>query len=144
MRMINALATLSVLGFAAGTSLAATSLSVSHDTSDAGFNGQLSSSDLAQGLIAVEKVTGDGNYPSLEYVDGLGIPVNDNGWHPANPASGDSMFPLGLPTLTNGLGVQHIYDGLLNDFPGDGKPTKRLGLRPRRLVRHRSDQHPRW
>lgn len=126
MRTMNIYATVCVLGAAAGSALGATSLSVSHDSSPTAYDGLISTTDLAQGLIATEKVTGDGVYTSLEYVNGLGLPVNDNGWHPANPASGNSLFPLGLPTLTNGIGPQNGLDGLLNDFPGDGVPTKRL------------------
>lgn len=126
MRLITQVTGLCVLGVATSFSYAATSLSVSHDASASAFNGQLSSSDLAHGLIGHEKVTGDGLYTSLEYTNGIGVPVNDQGWHPANPASGGSLHPLGLPTFTNGLGPQHPLDGLLNDFPGDGLPTKRL------------------
>lgn len=126
MRMTSTFATLCVMGFTTGTALSATGLTVSHDMSEAAFDGQLSSTDLAQGLNAVEKVTGDGFYAALEYADGIGAPVNDTGWHPANPASSDSLHPFGLPTFTNGVGPQHPLDGLLNDFPGDGLPTKRL------------------
>ncbi len=126
MRLKQTFAVISAMGLAAGTAMAATSLSVSHDASETGFDGQLSSSDLAQGLIAHEKTDGDGVYTALDYTDGLGNPVVDKGWHPANPASAASGHPFGLPTFTNGLGPQHPLDGLLNDFPGDAQPTKRI------------------
>ncbi len=126
MRTVSMLAWVGALVAVHGAAYSATTLSVSHDVSESAFDAQLSASDLAAGLIAVEKVTGDGFYPSLEYTNGIGVPVNDNGYHPANPASANSMHPFGLPTFTNGLGPQHPLDGLLNDFPGDGVPTKRL------------------
>ncbi len=110
----------------ASTSMAATSLSVSHGGSPIDFNGQLSTTDLAQGIFAHEKVTGDGVYTSLEYTNGLGLPVDDTGYHPANPASGDANHPFGTSTFTDGSGPKGSLDGLLNDFPGDGLPTKRL------------------
>jgi len=47
------------------------------------LDGLISDSDLLQGLIATE----------LE---------GDNGWHPANPASGDPLNPNGLPAFTDG------------------------------------------
>ena len=119
-------AIMGVLGVAANASLAATTLSVSHDASPVAFNGQLSSSDLVQGVTAVEKVTGDGFYTALEYTNGLGLPVDDSGWHPANPAVGASGHPFGISTFTDGAGPKGAVDGLLNDFPGDGVPTKRL------------------
>lgn len=126
MRMTNIIAILSVVGASVATAQAATSLSVSHGFFETDFDGQLSSSDLAQGLIAHQKVTGDGVYTSLEYTNGIGVPVDDLGWHPANPASSNANNANGLPTFTNGLGPQGPLDGLLNDFPGDGVPTKRL------------------
>jgi hypothetical protein len=126
MRETNILATICVMGATASMALAAPALSVSHDPSPLAFDAQLSTNDLAAGLIAVEKVTGDGLYPSLEYTNGIGVPMNDNGYHPANPASANSLHPFGLPTFTNGVGPQSTLDGLLNDFPGDAAPTKRL------------------
>lgn len=126
MREMNILATMCVMGAATSLTLAATSLTVSHNTSEIGFDGQLSAVDLANGLIAHQKVTGDGLYTSLEYVNGIGVPLNDNGFHSANPASGDALHPYGLPTFTDGVGPKSTLDGLLNDFPGDGAPTKRL------------------
>lgn len=126
MRSVNCLAVLSFMGLATGTSLAATQLTVSHDASPIGFNGQLSSTDLIQGLTALQKVTGDGFYTSLEYTNGIGVPVDDKGWHPANPAVGNAAHPFGVSTFTDGSGPKGALDGLLNDFPGDGLPTKRL------------------
>jgi hypothetical protein len=46
----------------------------------------------------------------------------DNGWHPVNPASEDSMDPHGLPALTDDAGfstvvTQQEFYGSLNDFP---------------------------
>lgn len=126
MRIANFVAMMSVASLAVSPALAAVNMSVSHDASESAFNGQLSSSDLIQGINAHQKVTGDGVFASLEYINGIGSPVNDLGWHPANPASVDAFHPFGLPTFTNGLGPQHPIDGLLNDFPGDGVPAKRL------------------
>lgn len=126
MRNTTTFAMICVMGAFTGSSMAATSLSVSHDSSPLAFDGQISSSDLAHGLIAHEKVTGDGVYTALEYTNGIGVPVDDKGWHPANPAAGNASHPFGLSTFTNGFGPQDVLDGLLNDFPGDGLPTKRL------------------
>lgn len=133
MRMISLLASLSVVAIPVSLSIAATNLTVSHDASSTAFDGLLSSSDLAQGLIAHEKVAGDGVFASLEYNTSLGAPVNDNGWHPASWGAISSLHPFALPTFTDGDGQHDSVDGLLNDFPGgvgpglsDGVPTKRL------------------
>ena len=50
----------------------------------------------------------------------------DNGWHPANPASGDPANPNGLPAFTDDDGFLSGLTGLLNDFPTVGSPTKLL------------------
>lgn len=64
------------------------------------FDSMISSDDLIQGMIATE-------------LDG------DNGWHPANTNPADQ-----LSAFTDGLGGVRDLTGLLNDFPGEGKPTK--------------------
>ena len=50
----------------------------------------------------------------------------DNGWHPANPASGNPANPNGLPAFTDDDGFLSGLTGLLNDFPTVGSPTKLL------------------
>lgn len=61
----------------------------------------ISSEDVIQGLI-----------PSV-------LP-GDNGWHPVNQDPADQ-----LPAFTDGLEIRTTgLTGLLNDFPGEGKPTK--------------------
>ena len=50
----------------------------------------------------------------------------DNGWHPANPASGDPANPNGLPAFTDDDSFLSGLTGLLNDFPTVGSPTKLL------------------
>jgi hypothetical protein len=67
-------------------------------------------------------------YSSTDLLNGM-IPVElpgDRGWHPANPASGNSMLPTGLPAFTDGVGAVTGLEGLLNDFPGAGQPAKRI------------------
>jgi hypothetical protein len=60
------------------------------------------------------------------------IPVElpgDIGWHPANPASGDSLRPEGLPGFTNDDQTPATNGGLyglLNDFPAVGEPVKKI------------------
>ncbi|TWU22791.1 hypothetical protein [Bythopirellula polymerisocia] len=66
------------------------------------FDGMLSNSDLIQGLIATELAA-------------------DKGWHPANTNPADQ-----LAAFTNGLGATGTLTGLLNDFPGEGVPTKSI------------------
>ena len=61
------------------------------------LDGQISSSDLLQGLIATER-------------------EGDTGWYPANPAAGNSLLPDGLPAFTDGAGDLSGVTGLLNDF----------------------------
>jgi hypothetical protein len=68
-----------------------------------GLDGSIIVDDILSGLIATE------------------LP-GDNGWHPVNPASEDSMDPHGLPALTDDAGfstvvTQQEFYGLLNDFP---------------------------
>ncbi|MCC6491677.1 MAG: hypothetical protein IT424_01505 [Pirellulales bacterium] len=82
-------------------------------TSTRGFgaselDAQILSDDVLDGLIATE------------------LP-GDAGWHPANPAAGDSLNPNGLPAFTDGTGALGVFTGLLNDFPEPlGAPVKRL------------------
>ena len=72
------------------------------------LDGQISDSDLLKDLIATEL-------------------AGDQGWHPANPASANSLDPNGLPAFTEGDGeIGSGLTGLLNDFPGAGVPTKLL------------------
>ena len=69
----------------------------------------------------------DGLVVAGDLISGL-IPVElpgDMGWHPANPAAGNSLLPQGLPAFTNDSGESGLT-GLLNDFPGIGVPTKRV------------------
>jgi hypothetical protein len=51
--------------------------------------------------------------------------AGDLGWHPANPAAPNSLAPEGLPTFTDDVNNTGI-NGLLNDFPAAGAPTKRV------------------
>lgn len=77
-----------------------------HALDDASLGTTFSSTDLLQGRI-----------PST-------LP-GDNGWHPVNPAATNPADPNGLPAFTDGVGdLGGGVTGLLNDFPGDGLPTK--------------------
>lgn len=78
-----------------------------HGAESETLDGLMSSTDLLQGLIATE------------------LP-GDNGWHPANPAAGNSLDPNGLPAFTDGIGNFSGLTGLLNDFPTLGQPTKKV------------------
>ena len=51
--------------------------------------------------------------------------AGDHGWHPANPASSNSLALEGLPTFTDDVNNTGL-NGLLNDFPPVGAPTKRV------------------
>lgn len=85
---------------------AALTLTSTRGVGYADLNGMISSTDALQGLIAQE------------------LP-GDTGWHPANPAAGNSLLPQGLPAFTDGMGeLGGGLTGLLNDFPGAGVPTK--------------------
>lgn len=88
----------------AAHSVAAPTATTSHSSSSTGLAGMLVPSDLLSGLIATE------------------LP-GDKGWHPANPASGNSLDPLGLPAFTDDVNNTGLA-GLLNDFPGVGTATK--------------------
>lgn len=78
-----------------------------HDAASIGLAGQLAVGDLISGLIATE------------------LP-GDTGWHPANPAATNgSLDPAGLPTFTNDVNDTGL-NGLLNDFPTLGTPTKSI------------------
>lgn len=98
-----ALCALGIAGFTGGSVVVATS----QGDSEAALAQTCSSTDLLNGLIPVE------------------LP-GDQGWHPANPASGNSMAPTGLPAFTDGIGAVTGLEGLLNDFPGAGNPAKRI------------------
>ena len=78
---------------------------ITHSTEHAANDGALSigfsSTDLIQGLLAVER-------------------PGDQGWHPANTDPADK-----LPAFTDGLGdLGRGLTGLLNDYPGSGTPAK--------------------
>ncbi|GAB4186804.1 MAG: hypothetical protein Kow00105_01390 [Phycisphaeraceae bacterium] len=90
----------------AASASAAVVSSTQHGATGSALNGLVQSGDLLSGLIGVE------------------LP-GDQGWHPANPASGNSLLPQGLPAFTNDSGESGLA-GLLNDFPGPGAPTKRV------------------
>ena len=96
---------------AAGTAQAASTVTTLHGpqmTFDPNFfDGDISNSDLIQGLIATE------------------LP-GDLGWHPVNPATANgSLDPSGLPAFTDGVSdVGSGLTGLLNDFPTLGTPAK--------------------
>jgi hypothetical protein len=80
---------------------AALTSTTQHGVNGGDLNGQIAVGDLISGILGTE------------------LP-GDNGWHPANPNPADQ-----LPILTDdagGAGVQ----GLLNDFPTLGQPTKLL------------------
>ena len=66
------------------------------------FDSLLSDTDVIAGMIATER-------------------PGDNGWHPANTNPADR-----LPAFTDGQGGVRTLTGLLNDFPGEGSPTKLL------------------
>jgi hypothetical protein len=95
-----------VLTTAASAAAAVTSTStrglLAHD-----LDSLISATDALNGLIGVE------------------LP-GDTGWHPANPASADSLLPTGLPAFTDGVGeLGSGLTGLLNDFPEPrGVPVK--------------------
>ncbi|RIK70860.1 MAG: hypothetical protein DCC67_20565 [Planctomycetota bacterium] len=84
--------------------VAAPTVTTTHSGSSTGLAGSLVSGDLLSGLIATE------------------LP-GDKGWHPANPASGNSLHPNGLPAFTDDVNNTGLA-GLLNDFPGAGTPAK--------------------
>lgn len=73
----------------------------------AALDGLIITNDVLTGLIATE------------------LP-GDHGWHPGNPASGNSANPNGLAAFTDGDGYLSGVTGLLNDFPPTGTPTKKL------------------
>jgi hypothetical protein len=76
--------------------------------SEAALAATYSSTDLIQGLIPTE------------------LP-GDKGWHPANPAAGNTLDPQnGLPVFTDGQGPFTGVSGLLNDYPGVGTPAKKI------------------
>ncbi len=97
------------VGFiATSTVVPAATSTTTHDVSNTGLDGLIAVDDLISGLIATE------------------LP-GDNGWHPANPASGPPDFELdanGLPAFTDDIGDFSGVTGLLNDFPTLGSPTK--------------------
>ncbi len=79
-----------------------------HAANDGALGVPFSSTDLVQERFGVER-------------------PGDLGWHSANPASGNSLNPNGLPAFTDGVGdLGTGVTGLLNDFPASGAPAKLL------------------
>ncbi len=96
-----------VVALVAATSANAAVVSTTgHGAAGNSLDGSLAASDLISGLIGTEL-------------------AGDLGWHPANPAAGNSLLPEGLPAFTNDSGESGLA-GLLNDFPPVGAPTKRV------------------
>jgi hypothetical protein len=91
----------------AATASAVPLATTTHGATNTALNGSIVVGDVLSGLIGTEL-------------------VGDTGWHPANPASGNSMHPDGLPAFTDDTGGLSGVTGLLNDFPGAGNPTKRV------------------
>ncbi|MEQ9461502.1 MAG: PEP-CTERM sorting domain-containing protein [Phycisphaeraceae bacterium] len=98
--MKNLALTLAATAFTAGSALGAVTSTTSHSTASNGFDALLSNTDLIAGQLGVE--------------------LPDNGWHPATPGE-----PARLVQLTDGVTGGGL-NGLLNDFPGAGVPTKRV------------------
>lgn len=90
-----------------GTVGAAVTSTTIHGPDAHSLDDQIAVGDLLAGLIPTE------------------LP-GDNGWHPANPAASDSLHPDGLPAFTDDAGDLDGLTGLLNDFPGEGVPAKRV------------------
>ncbi len=104
---MKAVATLLALVAVAALSVTASAATVSttiHGASANELDGSILVGDILSGLI-----------PSME----------TGGWHPANPASGNSMDPNGLPAFTDDVGAIGGLSGLLNDFPDTGNPAIR-------------------
>ncbi len=76
--------------------------STQHAAGGHDLDGQIAVGDAISGLVATEL-------------------AGDNGWHGATPAE-----PERLLALTDDIGAISGLTGLLNDFPGEGAPTKRL------------------
>lgn len=92
-----------VLGVAAASSASVTFNTSHGDPNQVGLAAAISSTDLLQGMIAVE------------------LP-GDLGWHPALSDPLDK-----LPAFTDGVGDRGTgLTGLLNDFPGAGNPAKKI------------------
>ncbi len=77
-----------------------------HGAENTSLAAQIAVNDLISGAIATEL-------------------AGDAGWHPANPAAGNTLLPEGLPTFTDDVNNTGI-NGLLNDFPAAGSPAKRV------------------
>ena len=105
MRLFTMTLAMAALAIAPAANAAVTATTL-HGVNGGDLNGYLASSDLISGLIATE------------------LP-GDTGWHPANPAAGNSLLPEGLPCFTNDSGESGLF-GLLNDFPGAGTPAKKI------------------
>ncbi len=104
---MKALMTLFTLTVMASALVAAPTSTTTHNASNTGLDGSIVVGDVLSGLIATEL-------------------AGDNGWHPANPASGNPLDANGLPAFTDDRGDFSGLTGLLNDFPGAGNPTKRV------------------
>ncbi|QDU71428.1 PEP-CTERM sorting domain-containing protein [Mucisphaera calidilacus] len=96
--MKNLALSLALVALASGSAFGAVTSTTAHSTDSFGFEAQLSNTDLIAGQVGVEGA--------------------DNGWHPATP--GEPARLIQLTDGTTGAGL----NGLLNDFPGAGLPTK--------------------
>ena len=98
--MMKVFASVLSLCVAASAGAAVTS-TTQHGAAGGSLDGLIQSGDLISGLTPTEL-------------------AGDLGWHPANTNPADH-----LPVFTNDAGQSGLA-GLLNDFPGDGAPTKRV------------------
>ena len=100
--MVSSILRLSVVGIAmtavSAVSHAAVTAVPTRGANFNDFDAMISTTDVIDGLIAVEL-------------------AGDRGWHPANPATFDPDDPNGLPAFTDGVGAISGTTGLLNDFP---------------------------
>lgn len=102
-RTLSLLIALSMLG---GTDASgAVTSNTQHGPAGGSLNGSIAVGDLISGLNGTEL-------------------AGDQGWHPANPAAGNSLHPFGLPTFTDDAGGSGLM-GLLNDN-APGAPVKRV------------------
>ncbi|WP_428388893.1 PEP-CTERM sorting domain-containing protein [Mucisphaera sp.] len=98
--MKHAALTLAATALTTGSAMAAVTSTTTFDANAFGFEALLSNTDIIAGQVGVE--------------------LPDNGWHPATPGEPARLIQLTDGTTGGGL------NGLLNDFPGVGVPTKRV------------------